>query len=223
MSLESLTSENEFQYYTIERIIQGCIIGDKGVGKTTMIRRLSCLMEVLSGDIRDNSINKVSGVYSYQELSIGVRLSDYSHLGMLDSAEILQLLTDMQGVMFVCDINNNESIASAAKGAEFIRAKRPDLVILMVFNKDDGDYDRPVPTNVELQAIAGKSGSICLRCSAKENYNMEDLLFNFVDNVINPNQQYMKFCLAKSISLTKLKTEPSQKDSTRGGKGCSVM
>lgn len=223
MSLESLTSENEFQYYTIERIIQGCIIGDKGVGKTTMIRRLSCLMNVLSGDIRDNSINKVSGVYSYQELSIGVRLSDYPHLGMLDSAEILQLLTDMQGVMFVCDINNNESIASAAKGAEFIRAKRPDLVILMVFNKDDGDYDRPVPTNVELQAIAGKSGSICLRCSAKENYNMEDLLFNFVDNVINPNQQYMKFCLAKSISLTKLKTESSQKDSARGGKGCSVM
>ncbi|KAE8305146.1 Ras-related protein [Giardia duodenalis] len=218
------TGENEFQYYTIERIIQGCIIGDKKVGKTTIIRRLSCLMNTLSGDIRDDSINKVSGIYSYQELSIGIRLFDYPRLGALDSDEIFQLLTDMQGVIFVCDINDKESIATAARGAECIRAKRPELVILLVFNKDDGDYDRLVPTNVELQAVAAKSGSICLRCSAKENYNMEDLLFNFVDNIVNPNQQYMKFCLAKSISLTKLKTGESQKNNAHGDKkGCSVM
>lgn len=168
-------------------------------------------MNTLSGDIRDDSINKVSGIYSYQELSIGIRLFDYPRLGALDSDEIFQLLTDMQGVIFVCDINDKESIATAARGAECIRAKRPELVILLVFNKDDGDYDRLVPTNVELQAVAAKSGSICLRCSAKENYNMEDLLFNFVDNIVNPNQQYMKFCLAKSISLTKLKTGESQR------------
>lgn len=218
------TGENEFQYYTIERIIQGCIVGDKKVGKTTIIRRLSCLMNTLSGDIRDDSINKVSGIYSYQELSIGIRLFDYPRLGALDSDEIFQLLTGMQGVVFVCDINDKESIATAARGAECIRAKHPELVILLVFNKDDGDYDRLVPTNVELQAVARKSGSICLRCSAKENYNMEDLLFNFVDNIVNPNQQYMKFCLAKSISLTKLKTGESQKNNAHGDKkGCSVM
>lgn len=45
-------------------------------------------MNTLSGDIRDDSINKVSGIYSYQELSIGIRLFDYPRLGALDSDEI---------------------------------------------------------------------------------------------------------------------------------------
>lgn len=223
MDPESGTNNEEFQYYTIDRIIQGCIIGDKQVGKTTIIRRISCLMNTLCGDIQEDAINKVSGIYSYQELSIGLRMFDYPRLGALDTGEIFQLLTDMKGVIFVCDINDKASIDTAAKGAQHIRARRPDMVILLAFNKDDGDYDRPVPTDTELRNIAEKSGSIYLRCSAKEDFNIEDLLFNFVDNIINPNQQYMKFCMAKSISLTKLKPEDTKKDAHGDKKGCSIM
>lgn len=223
MSVACGADNDEFQYYTIDRIIQGCIIGDTQVGKTTIIRRISCLMNTLRGDIREDAINKISGIYNYQELSIGLRMFDYPRLGVLNTAEIFQLLTDMQGIIFVCDINNKASIATAAKGAEYIRAKRPDMVILLAFNKDDGDYDRPVPTDIELRNIAEKSGSIYLRCSAKEDFNIEDLLFNFIDNIVNPNQQYMKFCMAKSVSLTKLQPEDTKKGAHGDKKGCSIM
>jgi small GTP-binding protein len=159
-----------------------CLLGDFGVGKTSLIRRF---VEDRFDDKYLSTIGvKISRktiVRSYGSMSL--LIWDLAGSNGFDSISNSSYLQGAAAAMIVCDATRRETLATFEEYARQLRLMNPNIRLLFVCNKIDLTDERVI-TDAELSAVAVTFGDgMCFLCSAKTGEQVEEAFLSLANKI----------------------------------------
>lgn len=159
-----------------------CLLGDFGVGKTSLVRRF----------VEDRFDDKYL-------TTIGVKISrktmarSYGSMSMLiwdlagstgfDSFTNPSYMQGTAGAIIVCDITRRETLTIMAEYARQARIINPRIHLVFVCNKMDLANERLI-ADEDLREVSSTFGDgTCFLSSAKTGENVEDVFFSLAEKI----------------------------------------
>jgi len=169
--------------------IKICLVGDVGVGKTSLIRRF--VMDVFD----DKYIATIGTKVTKKEVTVKdpktgaplkVVLLVWDIMGQPSFREVLReaYFYGAEGAIAVCDVTSKESLGELRYWVKAMTATTGKIPIVFLGNKCDLKEETRIPF-VDIEMFAKKNDSPALLTSAKTGYNVEQAFNLLIDKLIN--------------------------------------
>ncbi len=183
--VESLAESNDTKKLKI------CLVGDVGVGKTSMIRRY--VLDVFD----DKYIATIGTKVTKKEIEAKnaktgetqkVVLLIWDIMGQPSFREVLReaYFYGAEGALAVCDLTSKESLGELRYWIKAMTSTTGEIPIVFLGNKYDLKDDVRIESK-DLEVFAMKHGAPALLTSAKTGYNVENAFATLVDMILNPD------------------------------------
>lgn len=183
--VESLAESNDTKKLKI------CLVGDVGVGKTSMIRRY--VLDVFD----DKYIATIGTKVTKKEIEAKnaktgetqkIVLLIWDIMGQPSFREVLReaYFYGAEGALAVCDLTSKESLGELRYWVKAMTSTTGEIPIVFLGNKYDLKDDVRIDSK-DLEVFAMKHGAPALLTSAKTGYNVENAFANLVDMILNPD------------------------------------
>jgi small GTP-binding protein len=159
-----------------------CLLGDFGVGKTSLVRRF------VENRFEDKYLTTIGVKISRKSLH-----RPYGEMNMLvwdlagsNGFDILSNSSYMQGAvgaMIVCDLTRRETLATFEEYARQIRRMNPDIHLVFVCNKVDLADERVIPEADLLAASSTFGDGTFFLTSAKTGEQVEESFVRLADKI----------------------------------------
>lgn len=171
------------------RKIKICLVGDIGVGKTSLIRRY--VLDLFD----DKYIATIGTKVSKKNLNVGnpetgqnedIALLIWDIMGQPSFREILReaYFYGAQGALCVCDITNRDTFAELRYWIKAMTATAGPVPLAILGNKKDLEQNASVSIE-DLTAFANKFNSKAIMTSAKTGENVEYAFTEIIANVLS--------------------------------------
>ncbi len=193
--LEKIKRKMEYyqsKSHSPEYVYKLSLIGDGGVGKTSMAQRY--VHGIFQADYK-----ATIGTYitkkecEFKELGTSVRFMIWDLAGQSQFERLWpDYLTDSRAGIIIFDITNRETFENVRKWYDIItRVALPHIVLILVGNKVDLELSRVVSTE-EGMDLAKELGIYYMETSAKTNENIDDVFEWIALQIINMNIEEVK-------------------------------
>ena len=175
-----------------EYVYKLSLIGDGGVGKTSMVQRY--VHGIFKADYKATIGTYISKKECrFKELNTFVRFMIWDLAGQSQFERLWpDYLTDSRAGIIVFDITNQESFDHVKKWYDIIkRVALPNIILILVGNKVDLDTSRIISTEQALE-LAKELGIYYMETSAKTNENIDDVFEWIALQIINLNIEEVK-------------------------------
>ncbi|TFG69611.1 MAG: GTP-binding protein [Methanomassiliicoccus sp.] len=183
--VESLAESNDTKKLKI------CLVGDVGVGKTSMIRRY--VLDVFD----DKYIATIGTKVTKKEIEAKnaktgetqkIVLLIWDIMGQPSFREVLReaYFYGAEGALAVCDLTSKESLGELRYWIKAMTSTTGEIPIVFLGNKYDLKDDVRIDSK-DLEVFAMKHGAPALLTSAKTGYNVENAFATLVDMILNPD------------------------------------
>ncbi|MBA7626123.1 hypothetical protein ES703_33565 [subsurface metagenome] len=175
-----------------EYVYKLSLIGDGGVGKTSMVQRY--VHGIFKADYKATIGTYISKrECKFKELDTSVRFMIWDLAGQSQFERLWpDYLTDSRAGIIVFDITNQESFDHVKKWYDIIkRVALPNIVLILVGNKVDLNTSRIISTEQALE-LAKELGIYYMETSAKTNENIDDVFEWIALQIINLNIEEVK-------------------------------
>lgn len=160
------------------RKIKICLVGDIGVGKTSLIRRYVLdlfddkYIATIGTKVTKKNVVTTNPVTNEEE---EITLLIWDIMGQPSFREILReaYFYGAQGALCVCDITNRDTFAELRYWIKALTATAGPVPMVMLGNKKDISTNTPVSIE-DLEVFAKKFDSDALLTSAKTGENVEE-------------------------------------------------
>jgi len=170
------------------RKLKICLVGDVGVGKTSLIRRY--VLDVFD----DKYIATIGTKVTKKEIettdpksgkSQKVVLLIWDIMGQPSFREVLReaYFYGAEGALAVCDVTSKESLGELRYWIKAMTATTGKVPIVFLGNKCDLREETRVPYQ-DIEIFAKKNGAPALLTSAKTGYNVEQSFRTLVDELL---------------------------------------
>jgi small GTP-binding protein len=170
------------------RKLKICLIGDVGVGKTSLIRRY--VLDVFD----DKYIATIGTKVTKKEIEvkdpktgqpIKVVLLIWDIMGQPSFREVLReaYFYGAEGALAVCDVTSKESLGELRYWVKAMTATTGKVPIVFLGNKCDLRDDTRVPFQ-DLEVFAKKHDAAAMLTSAKTGYNVEQAFVAMVERLL---------------------------------------
>jgi small GTP-binding protein len=167
-----------------------CLIGDVGVGKTSLIRRY--VLDVFD----DKYIATIGTKVTKKEIEVKnpesgapsrVMLLVWDIMGQPSFREVLReaYFYGVEGAIAVCDVTSKESLGELRYWIKAMTSTTGKVPIVFLGNKCDLKDDMRV-TMQDLEVFSMKQGAPAMLTSAKTGYNVESAFSALVDMILHP-------------------------------------
>ena len=171
------------------RKLKICLVGDVGVGKTSLIRRY--VLDVFD----DKYIATIGTKVTKRDLVLktpsgsdgeAVSLLIWDIMGQPSFREVLReaYFYGAHGAIAVCDVTSKESLGELRYWIKAMTATTGDIPILFVGNKTDLKDETRI-TEADLELFARKNGSKFVFASAKTGLNVEQTFVTLVNEILS--------------------------------------
>ena len=171
------------------RKLKICLIGDVGVGKTSLIRRY--VLDVFD----DKYIATIGTKVTKKDIDIKnpttgvqekVTLLIWDIMGQPSFREVLReaYFYGVQGSIAVCDVTSKESLGELRYWIKAMTATTGKVPIVFLGNKCDLREETRIPFQ-DLEVFAKKNDSPALLSSAKTGYNVEQSFQTLVEMMLS--------------------------------------
>lgn len=172
-----------------QRKIKICLVGDIGVGKTSLIRRY--VLDLFD----DKYIATIGTKVSKKNLDVknpetgeneDVALLIWDIMGQPSFREILReaYFYGAQGALCVCDITNRDTFAELRYWIKAMTATAGPVPLVILGNKKDLEQNASVSIE-DLDAFANKFSSKAIVTSAKTGENVEQAFSEIISRVLS--------------------------------------
>lgn len=170
------------------RKLKICLVGDVGVGKTSLIRRY--VLDVFD----DKYIATIGTKVTKKDMVISmpsgagdetVTLLIWDIMGQPSFREVLReaYFYGAHGAIAICDVTSRESLGELRYWIKAMTATTGMIPIVFVGNKADLRDETRV-TEEDLEVFARKNGSKSMFASAKTGLNVEQAFKTLVDDIL---------------------------------------
>lgn len=175
------------------RKLKMCLIGDVGVGKTSLIRRY--VLDVFD----DKYIATIGTKVTKKEITVKhprtgqqekVVLLIWDIMGQPSFREVLReaYFYGVQGSLAVCDVTSKESLGELRYWIKAMTSTTGMVPIVFLGNKCDLRDETRIPFQ-DLEVFAKKNDSPALLTSAKTGYNVEAAFTTLVEMMLQADQK----------------------------------
>jgi small GTP-binding protein len=155
-----------------------CVLGDPGVGKTSLIRRFT-------ENRFDEDFKGQKQIFKADELYVsivekGLPRSDVITLNiwdLVDSVAMNQALINAKGALLVCDMSDRGTLYPVEYWKNELFDKSGEVPVIVVGNKIDVISENGM-TEDNLKGMAGKLKAPYMMTSAKTGKNVEELFYS---------------------------------------------
>lgn len=172
------------------RKLKICLIGDVGVGKTSLIRRY--VIDVFD----DKYIATIGTKVTKKEIEFKdpktgapqkIILLVWDIMGQPSFREVLReaYFYGVEGAMAVCDVTSKESLGELRYWIKAMTSTTGKVPIVFLGNKCDLKEETRIPLQ-DIEAFAKKHDSPALLSSAKTGYNVEQAFSTLVEMMLAP-------------------------------------
>ncbi len=175
-----------------EYVYKLSIIGDQGVGKTSMAQRY--VHGIFQADYKGTIGTFISKKEcKFEELNTAVRFMIWDLAGQNQFQRLWSdYLTDSRAGIIVYDISNRESFENVKKWYDIItKVAYPSLILVIAGNKIDLEDSRVVSKDEGME-LAKELGIYYMETSAKTNENIHDVFEWIALQIINKNIETLK-------------------------------
>jgi len=175
-----------------EYVYKLSIIGDQGVGKTSMAQRY--VHGIFQADYKGTIGTFISKKEcKFEELNTAVRFMIWDLAGQNQFQRLWpDYLTDSRAGLIIYDISNRESFENVKKWYDIItKVAYPSLILVIAGNKIDLEDSRVVSKD-EGMDLAKELGIYYMEASAKTNENIHDIFEWIALQIINKNIETLK-------------------------------
>ncbi|OGS42022.1 MAG: hypothetical protein A3K67_04380 [Euryarchaeota archaeon RBG_16_62_10] len=166
-----------------------CLVGDVGVGKTSLIRRY--VLDVFD----DKYIATIGTKVTKREIVVNdsksgapqkIVLLIWDIMGQPSFREVLReaYFYGVEGALAVCDVTSKESLGELRYWIKAMSATTGKVPIVFLGNKCDLREETRIPYQ-DLEVFAKKHESPALLTSAKTGYNVEQSFTTLVDMIVD--------------------------------------
>lgn len=154
-----------------------CILGDEGVGKTSLIRRFTenKFEEDFTGQRR---IHKTEEIY-VSIVEKGLPRSDVITLNIWDLVDDVtrnQALINAKGALLVCDMADKNTLYPVEYWRNELHSKTGEVPVIVVGNKSDLVSETGI-SEENLKGMAGKLKAPYMLTSAKSGDNVDEVFY----------------------------------------------
>ncbi len=171
------------------RKLKICLVGDVGVGKTSLIRRY--VLDVFD----DKYIATIGTKVTKKDVQVknpksgqteDVTLLIWDIMGQPSFREVLReaYFYGAQGSIAVCDVTSKESLNELRYWTKAMTATTGQIPIVFLGNKCDLKDETRVTLD-DLQVFAKKSDGKAMYTSAKTGFNVEQAFLTLVDSILS--------------------------------------
>ena len=171
------------------RKLKICLVGDVGVGKTSLIRRY--VLDVFD----DKYIATIGTKVTKREIVVNdsksgappkIVLLIWDIMGQPSFREVLReaYFYGVEGALAVCDVTSKESLGELRYWIKAMSATTGKVPIVFLGNKCDLREETRIPYQ-DLEVFAKKHESPALLTSAKTGYNVEQSFTTLVDMIVD--------------------------------------
>lgn len=175
------------------RKLKICLVGDVGVGKTSLIRRY--VMDLFD----DKYIATIGTKVSKKEIEVKdprtgapekVMLLIWDIMGQPSFREVLReaYFYGAQGALAICDVTSKESLGELRYWIKAMTSTTGKVPIVFLGNKCDLRDETRVPFP-DLELFAKKNDSQAMLTSAKTGYNVEQAFSAIVEMMLYPRSE----------------------------------
>ncbi len=175
-----------------EYVYKLSIIGDRGVGKTSMAQRY--VHGIFQADYKATIGTFISKKEcKFDELKTAVRFMIWDLAGQNQFQRLWpDYLTDSRAGIIVYDISNRESFENVKKWYDIItKVAYPSLILVIAGNKIDLEDSRVISKDEGME-LAIELGIYYMETSAKTNENIDDVFEWIALQIINKNIEMLK-------------------------------
>ena len=161
-----------------------CLLGDGGVGKTSLIRRfvLNSFDDKYLVTIGTKVSKKViTTKHPSKDADVELTMAIWDIMGHMGVTRVhTNYLLGAKGALIVCDLSRKGTLEGCVKWIEVMREKDPDIPIILLGNKSDliGKKDMGIDLwdfgEAELAEFAKKYNFTYFLTSAKDGLNVEE-------------------------------------------------
>lgn len=180
------------KHHSPDYIYKLSLIGDGGVGKTSMVQRY--VHGIFKADYKATIGTYISKrECRFNELDTSVKFMIWDLAGQNQFQRLWpDYLTDSRTGIIVFDITNKESFNHVRKWYDIInKVALPNIILILVGNKSDLEDEREISTQ-EGMNLAKELGIYYMETSAKTNENIEEAFEWIALQVINTNIEEVK-------------------------------